>query len=494
MIDNIYNKYLSDSLSKVFGREFDITSWKNKVSEYRCYKDGFDIGYIGGGNALLLFKEKTTAEEFIQELTKSLLIHTPGIMTAVALNKLDLDNKNFLKSKEELFAILKENKRKYLPVTLIPGHGITSECTHSGFSMDKFNSIEKQYVSAGTHAKIEASKNAKKDIHNKYKDELKDEFCFTDQLNKVGQIRGADSHIAIVHIDGNNIGDRFKNMDSLEKTRDLSKTMGKATEEAFSDLLRYIVDNYEKIMECLGFDNSSEDERLRFPVSEKFKKKILPIRPIIIGGDDITFVSDGKLGIYFSKLFIEAFEQKKVSDGEKLTACAGIAIIKTKYPFYRGYLLAEELCRNAKRERIARKDMHSSYIDFHISTGGLAGALDLIRKKYFKVSQGNLLFRPYVLAPKDGDEQSFDLLLDKTGELKDFPKNKIAELRQVLTLSKEATEQFVQEMKYRGRKFPEIPGRGYEVALFEHKKTPYFDMIELLEYYPLDLHRDGDRA
>ncbi|WP_207680406.1 hypothetical protein [Desulfonema magnum] len=50
--------------------------------------------------------------------------------------------------------------------------------------------------------------------------------------------------------------------------------------------------------------------------------------PIILGGDDITFVCDGKLGICFSKLFIEAFEKQSVSFGRELTACAGIAMIR----------------------------------------------------------------------------------------------------------------------------------------------------------------------
>ena len=78
-----------------------------------------------------------------------------------------------------------------------------------------------------------------------------------------------------------------------------------------------------------------------------------PIRPIIMGGDDITFVSPGKLGIYFAEIFMKEFSEKEVSDGEKLSSCAGVAITKTKYPFYRGYQLAEGLCSNAKK--MARK-------------------------------------------------------------------------------------------------------------------------------------------
>ncbi len=453
-----------------------------------CSKNNelFEVGYIGGGNALLLFQEEAKAKEFIREWTTSLLINAPGIVTAVALDdKFDLDN--FTESRNNLFKQLWENKLKYVPETVIPRHGITAECSHSGLSMDVWNAIEKEYVSAGSNAKIEAAEKAQNEIHKKYKEILKDEFCFTNELDKLGGISGEDSHIAIVHIDGNNMAERFKAMYPLEKIRELSKTVNEATESAFSDLLTHIVKRFDDIMESLGFDKSD------YPKDNG--KCILPIRPIVLGGDDITFVCDGKLGIYFAKIFIEAFEKKSVSAGGKLTACAGVAIIKTKYPFYRGYQLAEEICRNAKQKRRKNGDSYS-YLDFHISMGGLAGSLEHIRKKYFKVPQGDLLYRPYKIVDSQKNNNSFDLFVKNTGELKkNFPKNKIHELRRVLTLSGEATDQFIAEMKNRKKEFPKMPGHKSQTLLFQEKDektehdemnsyTPYFDMIELMKFYP----------
>jgi hypothetical protein len=485
LVEAIYRDYLQEAGQKVFGIALDVDAWKKDASEILSCTKPVEIGYIGGGNALLLFQEEEKARKFIKEWTQFLLLQVPGITTAVALNSLDLTD--FKTSKKKLFDVLRENKSRYIPETSLLSHGITSECTHSGLSMEVWNPVVGEYVSASTNAKIDASKWAKDLIQHGYRNILKDEFCFTDQLDQLGQIRHEDSHIAVVHIDGNDVGERFKKMESLKAIRELSKTLDQATRDAFSELLTRIVDNYEKIMEYLGFDNYSKDERHQPPMDGD--KKILPIRPIILGGDDLTFVCDGKLGIYFSKVFMEAFERKLVSDKQPLTACAGVAIIKTKYPFYRGYRLAEELCGHAKSVRKRNND-NCSYIDFHISTGNLAGSLDEIREKSFKVPQGYLLYRPYKLVPKN-EEQSFDLFVENTGKLKykpdntiNFPNNKIGKLRQVLTLSKEATQQFVKEEKCRGRGFPDIPGRDYATSLFLNEKTPYFDMIELLEFYP----------
>ncbi|MBF0103540.1 MAG: hypothetical protein HQK77_21795 [Desulfobacterales bacterium] len=438
-----------------------------------CSQDNeiFKVGYIGGGNALLLFAEEATAKKFIQDWTRSLLIDAPGIVTAVALGEFDFNH--FCDSKEKLFQQLREHKSMYVPETVIPRHGITAECSHSGYSMDIWNEQIKEYVSAGSHAKLEAAERSQKAIHQKYKAILKDEFCFTNELEKLGGISGKDSHIAIVHIDGNDMAERFNAMDSFEKLRALSKTVNDAAENAFRDVLTHSVNRYDDIMQSLGFDQYPKDDN----------KKVLPLRPIVLGGDDITFVCDGKLGIYFSKRFIESFEKQPVSDKQKLTACAGVAIIKTKYPFYRGYELADALCGNAKQKR--RKNGDScSYLDFHISMSGLAGTLEEIRKKYVNAYQQNLIYRPYKLTDQ-WDEYGFDLFLKNTAFLrKEIPNTKIHELRQVLTLSEEAAKQFVQEMTHRERELPKIPGRNYHEKLFDNNTTPYLDMIELMEFYP----------
>ncbi len=483
LVEKMYKSYLEEQISDIFRQKFSISSWTNEPDSIRLIDcgDPFEVGYIGGGNALLFFKEKEKAEEFIKRWTCSLLIHAPSAQPAVASGSFDLCD--FEESKTNLFRRLRENKSKYIPETVIPRHGITAECTHSGFSMDIWNDKD-EFVSGASYAKMKASENAKDYINERYRDILKDTFCFTNELDKLGGIKGEDNHIAIVHIDGNGMADRFKKMNTLPKIRKLSQSVHGATEKAFSELLTHIILYFEKIMASLGFDIQSKEDRYRYPIDESSQKKILPIRPIVLGGDDITFVCDGKLGIYFSKLFVEAFESQEVSDGEPLTACAGIAIIKTKYPFYRGYHLAEELCGNAKK--IIRRDNRDScsYLDFHVSKGGIAGSLEKIRSKYFNVPQGTQFFRPYKITPQDNDSQ-FDLFVKNTAKLKyQFPTNKIHELRKVLTLSKESTEQFVKEMEFRGLKLPRIPGRNYHQTLFENQQTPYFDMIELMEFYP----------
>jgi hypothetical protein len=261
------------------------------------------------------------------------------------------------------------------------------------------------------------------------------------------------------------MGKRFQKTKTLKDIRQLSVNIEKATRNAFKHLLENIIAKWS-------------DPENKIQLSNRDDKIILPIRPIILGGDDVTFVTDGKLGIYFAKIFMEKFEEEM---DNTLTSCAGIAVIKTKYPFYKGYSISEELCRSAKGKRNKINDK-GSWLDFHISYGGFSGSLDEIRKEHFNVSRGNLLFRPYKI--KSDEKYGFDILIKNTVNLKEFPNSKIHELRMILTRGKEAGMLFIEEQKYRGNILPEIKDKMYKDRLFVDEKTPYFDMIELMEVYP----------
>ena len=98
--------------------------------------------------------------------------------------------------------------------------------------------------------------------------------------------------------------------------------------------------------------------------------------------------------------------------------------------------------------------------------------------------------RPFKL--KCNGEEGLENIISMTGKLikkgKDgkpaFPNSKIKELREILTLGESSGKIYISEMKARGRKLPEIKGRQFHEKLFDNNSTPYFDMIELIEFYP----------
>ncbi len=169
-----------------------------------------------------------------------------------------------------MFRLLRDNKSTYAPQTTIPRHGITGPCPRSGLSLDIWNNDPKAsgYVSGVANAKIEAAKDARKSMKDIYGTILKKGDAvsmFPVQFEDLGRQKGEESHIAVVHIDGNDMGERFKNLGSLDAVRRLSATVDEATRQTFRELVGHIVEEYRKIMDSLGFDPTSKDERRRYP-------------------------------------------------------------------------------------------------------------------------------------------------------------------------------------------------------------------------------------
>lgn len=481
MVENIFEDILENSLDKLQIKNVGMNEWCKNPQSINIGKPEIEmeIGYIGGGNALLLFKERSKAIAFTRAWTKQLLIASPGLRTSVAI-KDDFETDNYQNEIKLLHKKLKENKFTFQPQVILPRHGITAECSHTGFSAEQIYTEDDKHVPISS---VAASKRVVKDKANEklkeiFKDIVGDKYKFPERIDDLGQHRDKSNYISIVHIDGNRIGERFTDCKNLIESRKLSHSIKNATVSAMGELLENIISKYEEYKENLKLENNN-----------------LPIRPIIFGGDDVTFVADGRMGVYFAEIFINEFIKQKVSDGKPLSACAGIAITKSKYPFYRGYELAEQLCSEAKKKARKQEEEGSSWLDFHIAQGGFSGTIQEIRKKNYTISEGNLCLRPYRICGNRDDYRNLDNFIKGMNILKEWPKTKQIELREILAQGEIASKQFIQEMKFRGKELPDIKEKPtFKEDGWSDGETPYFDMIELIKFYPHFLHFLLDEA
>ena len=487
LVISAHEKFLHEAIKLSTSYSIGINIWQgengNLLKDFEKYP--VQIGYIGGGNALLFFKNEKTANDFLYTYTKLLMIHAPGLQIALAkTDNFDIDK--FTDNMDRLLAQLKTNKYRHVPVVELPRHGITADCPQCGLSAEAWNGDvnETGYVSSGILAKINASREFRRNLDHVYEILLNNQFTFTSQLERLGQIKGEDNYIAVVHIDGNQMGDRFADTKSLKELRDLSVSLDKATKTAFWKLIEYLIKHYGDLMEDIGHPGVKKGQAPKELTESGLK--ILPICPIILGGDDVTFVCEGHLGIFLAQKYIEFFQKENVSDEKLLTACAGVAISKTKSRFHQTYYLAEELCARAKALSREQDDGPVSCIDFHIAARSMSGSLSTIREKHYSVPMGDLLFRPYILSDNLHQKKCFSLCLQKTLELSRWPRNKIHELGEVLNQSDLAVKEFIQNLKFRKlalppiAEFPDYAERGFAY----NQDTPYFDMIELMMFYP----------
>ena len=110
-------------------------------------------------------------------------------------------------------------------------------------------------------------------------------YKFPTKIDELGQ-KEKENYFAIVHVDGNNMGMKFRSCETLTDRRKLSREIRRKTEGSFADLLQKII--------------FAVDENI-FADTLKLQKNYLPIRPLIIGGDDVTFICPAPTAILFTK-------------------------------------------------------------------------------------------------------------------------------------------------------------------------------------------------
>lgn len=139
-----------------------------------------------------------------------------------------------------------------------------------------------------------------------------------------------DGYIAVIHADGNNIGRRFKATASFEELTRLSRGLGAATTKATRRAIEHVVKLRARDRAWAGAG--------------------VPMRPVVLGGDDLTIITRAADALPFSRAFLKAFEEESASlGGDAMTASAGVAMVKLAFPFRAAYQLAEQLCKDAKR-------------------------------------------------------------------------------------------------------------------------------------------------
>jgi len=490
IVKRIFKEDLINALMKTFDNNDYIDEWEinpDRILLLDNLNIDYEIGFSGGGKALLFFKNKEAGKLFIKAWTNGLIRNAPGLQTAVSImEKFHLENK-FSEDLEALFMQLVVNKNCYFPSVSFEGQGITRVCSLSGKTVQvyrEFPDSKPLYISIEAAARLEAAQDEEKQMEEQYESEIyKHNMAFSSRLDELGQIKGRENHIAVVHIDGNGMGERFTRCKDLVSYRRLSLMMRKTVDEAFRSLLEYV---RHDLMPELGREQND------FKIyKDKKERELLPLRPIIIAGDDVTFVTEGRLGIHLAEKMIEFWTQHRdFADIDfDFSACAGVAIIKTKYPFYRGYKMAEELCGIAKKQ--AREKQGTSWLDYHVANDSPLTSIESL-KKQDEGKDLQLHFSPYLLTDDEG-EKSFSAFKKGMQEMcdeKKWPQSKIKQFRTALSHGETETKRFVQQLQARKRYLPFYDG-NYGREGHCNGKTPYADMINILEYYPQFLLKGG---
>jgi len=364
-----------------------------------------EVIVAASGKAILITRKLEQAQKIIEKVTLRALIESPGLDVCGAIEAFEWDGEiklseasRRLHQKFEVVRSLRPSpEMRFLRLPIV------EDCRTSGLPAATLEADPDNRQIPRSAASLSKREWSRKAFDERLPKLLKDTtFKFAKSADKTLDEDSESRWLAVIHADGNGLGQIFINLEQhiegdqhdnrnyIQQFRAFSLALDVCTRQAFIEALSV------------------------FP-SEK--RQPLRLVPLVLGGDDLTVICDAQYALAFTQKFLQAFEQETqasavigkiaanafgISPG-KLSACAGIAIVKPHFPFSTAYQLAEELTQSAKvvKEVVKRSEqtVPCSAIDFHILYDTHGTRLEAIREKLTLKAERTCLYnRPYVVS------------------------------------------------------------------------------------------------
>ena len=212
------------------------------------------------------------------------------------------------------------------------------------------------------------------------------------------------SSVGVVHIDGNGVGAIMRDLkrahDAVKKIANKRPDMTIVSEiDDFQSFIMSVNKRLDDVVkDAIALSWYDVQELTPKDAQEPTPKTVVPIVPVLVGGDDVTVYTDGRYAIPFAEAYIDHYEEltkdddllsvlaivaggKKtdaperdcfeikdyiIQDPGPLTASAGVAIVGRNFPFHIAYDLAEGMVSRGKKLGKKPGTVPCSTIDFHV--------------------------------------------------------------------------------------------------------------------------------
>lgn len=523
--------YLADCATRDWVKDVldDVTEGAHNVRGFEHVHEPFDerktidldavqaeVIYAGGGNTAILFKEAAVARAFATDLSRKVILQAPDLNLFIA------HCQNFAWTNRALggdngvvqgvMKQLREQKQGYPPQQPLQGLGVTVDDAFTyrpavGYETYGQENISRP-LSAESWAKYTAADAAASRLQKFLERSIdRRKYTIPRDFEDIGGSHEDSSYIAIVHADGNGMGKRVQaiqkkfpnasqNVDYVKAMRTFSLSVQTAAHTALNATVDYLINQIEDF---------TIDDKITLK-RDKAGKPFLPFRPIVFGGDDMTFVCEGRLGLQLAAYYLEKFTEQQLKDHEEnygnAYCRAGVAITHSHYPFALAYELAENLCASAKvairrwQEEENKPKEGISSMDWHFAINGMnIGLRETRQRDYTSDAKRNsthgrsdLLMRPVWVQKSSALRLDWHSWNQFEQIMQDFQqkwldqRNKLIGLREPLRRGAEAVQQY--RHFYSLPELPPIAGhRTFSSGGWQGEECGYFDAIEALDFY-----------
>lgn len=348
--------------------------------------------FIGGGNAYVLFESEDVCQRINKKMAKYVLEQTYSLQLAAAyVHKTDNYSEDYKKLHEKM-NLVKANIKSAKPIGALPIMQIELKTgyplSRTEIFRDGNENIAKIDVSTETY---------KKDQYKRKVMPEQEEKIFDNLIYK----KGIDSNLAVIHIDGNNMGSRIQ--DLIQYKTNYEDAVNEMRKISYNIKFSYL-NTFEEMRKQFEPDQDTAEPS----ESQQEVKKM--VRKIIVAGDDITYVCNARIAFdtveYFARKIARRTMNGELTDEAHLqygfSICAGIAFMKSHFPFSVAYDVAEACCDQAKdraKKAENRDDKRiGNYVDFQICNSVQCRNLDEMRRRDYVTPIGEaLLIRPYYI-------------------------------------------------------------------------------------------------
>ncbi|MEG1931355.1 MAG: hypothetical protein RR131_09480 [Anaerovorax sp.] len=421
IITDVFNDYLYDDNIYISKEKFSYDAMQlrlgckqNKDEHTEKVYHG-EVVYEGGGNLFMVYQNNEVFVSYNKIFCKKLLENTNGLTPLFACVPI---SENYVKDQKQLMEICDRLKKQEtplhtantLPFVLMDRNvwkPITKKeaknefTTGSSAKITKYAQVEKKTKLARN--KIQGGEHGK--VVEMDKVRLEEELC-TEEIHNVQLLdelcteKGRESLLAVVYIDGNNMGNKFASI--LKGKTDYDSCINTLREKSGEVDGVFVTEGNKAVKNKLIHEKQNVDEKW---------KHVFAWRSIVGGGDEITFICNARCALTLTKAYLKSVQETGQGD---YSSCAGIAIFHSHYPFAKAYKVAEQCCEQAKNKLRDdfRKGRELCGIDFHYIHSSVQEDIEEIRKHQYtyhwerEAKENSFVARPYVFGETVSDMQA----------------------------------------------------------------------------------------
>ncbi|GAB6163955.1 hypothetical protein JCM12298_31150 [Desulfothermus naphthae] len=331
-----------------------------EVSKELAKKFNGEVIISSGGSFRIQFDSKKKAEEFGEYLSELYRRELGGTITVADPVKVCSENKAIKKGQENLRKAKHSGK---LPVSMeqMPYMAICASCGVgvARYYKKRYEDEDKNYLceicEKKSLAKARIREKFLSDFYSYVMNSDQTDIDFPKDAEQIAKLESR-SYVAYLVADVNNMGVVFSYCDNFDELKRLSENLSKVIQQSLAEPTKILIDKHGDF------------------IKERLKSDIIPILPLIMGGDDVFALIPAQWSLDFALRFCQEFETRMKESLKEInfdpslqpTISASVIICKGKFPYLIAHNLGEELLKIAKRRS---KEEKKSMISFKVITG-----------------------------------------------------------------------------------------------------------------------------